>query len=161
VENKRNFNFDVPQLLLAFAALAIAASSMEAIWYLGVAERLYAERIGVLMNAQFDFFVAVLFYLFYSTGAVIFAVRPALRVRSLTVALRGGALYGFFCFSAHNLTDLADMKGFSAEIAVIDMAWGTFMTATACGLSYCIARALRKVARPGAVPAARMGQLAP
>ena len=160
METKRTPTYDLPQLLLAFAVLAIAASSLEAIWYLGIAQSIYSDRIGILMNAQFDFFVAVLFYLVYSTGAVIFAVRPALRVRSLAVALRGGALYGFFCFSAHNLTDLADLKGFSAEIAVIDMGWGTFMTAAACGTSYFVARALRKVTRPGTVPAAPMGQIA-
>jgi uncharacterized membrane protein len=147
---------DLPPLLVAFLTLAIAASSMEAIWYLNIAESLYFERIGTLMNTQFDLFVAILFYVVYSTGAVIFAVRPALQTRSWKTAVRAGALYGFFCFSAHNLTDLADMKGFSAQIAIIDMAWGTFMTATACCLSFLLARQMRKTRR-AVLPVASAG----
>jgi len=137
----------LPQLLAAFATLAVAASAMEAIWYLAVAEGFYQERIGALMNVQFDVFVAFLFYFFYALGAIIFAVGPALQAGSLRLALRNGAMYGFFCFSAHNLTDLADVKGYSAQVAAIDMAWGTCMTAVACVLSYLLGHSL---AVPGA-----------
>lgn len=111
---------------------------MEALWYLGIARDEYSAQIGTLMNAQFDVFVAVLFYLCYSLGAIVFSLRPALAAGSWRSALVGGALYGFFCYSAHNLTDLADVKGYSARIAALDIAWGTCMTAVACGLSYLV-----------------------
>ena len=137
---------DMPQLAVAFAALVISTSSMDAIWYLNVAQSIYFERIGMLMNAQFDVAVAVLFYVFYSIGAIIFSVRPGLLRQSWSAALQGGALYGFFCFAAHNLTDLADVKGFSWEIAVIDIGWGTCMTAVACALAYFLARSVRRPA---------------
>ncbi len=132
------------QLVVAFIGLVAATSSLEGIWYLGVAEHIYQSKIGLLMNAQFDVFVAVLFYLFYSLGAIIFALYPALRAASWPLAMRAGGLYGFFCFSAHNLTDLADVKGFSWEITVIDIAWGTAMTAVACLLGYRLARCVRR-----------------
>ncbi|SPE34536.1 Integral membrane protein [Burkholderiales bacterium] len=132
------------QLAIAFVALVVTTSSMEAVWYLGLAKDTYATQIGPLMNAQFDVFVAALFYLCYSLGATIFAVRPALLARSWRHAAGFGALYGFFCFSAHNLTDLADVKGYTAQIALIDMCWGTCMTALACLLSYAIALRARQ-----------------
>ena len=124
------------QLAIGFAALVVTTSSMEAIWYLGLAQQLYAAQIGAIMNVQFDVFVAALFYLVYSLGAIVFAVRPALTAASWRRALLWGGYYGFFCFSAHNLTDLADVKGYSWQITVIDIAWGTFMSAAACLLSY-------------------------
>ncbi len=135
---------EMTQLVVAFLGLVVATSSLEGIWYLGIAEGLYQSKIGLLMNLQFDVFVAVLFYLFYSLGAIIFALFPALQAGSWRRAVRGGALYGFFCFSAHNLTDLADVKGFSWEITVIDIAWGTGMTAVACLLAYRLARCVRR-----------------
>ena len=113
---------------------------MEGIWYLGLAGDIYQRQIGALLNVEFDVPVAVLFYLVFALGALVFALRPAFESGSWTLALRNGALYGFFCFSAHNLTDLADVRGFSTQIAVIDIAWGTFMSALASTLSYLAAR---------------------
>jgi uncharacterized membrane protein len=134
---------------VSFVVLFAVSSSLEAIWYLGVAQELYQRSIGALMNAQFDVFVAALFYLFYSLGAVVFSVRPALLAGSALHALRTGAMYGFFCFAAHNLTDLADVKGFSALITAIDIAWGTFMTAIASVFAYGVAQ---RMAKPAAAP---------
>jgi uncharacterized membrane protein len=128
------------QLVVACVVLAICASSMEALWYLVVARELYFETIGALMREQFDVFVAFLFYVFYALGATVLALQPALRARSWRAAMLGGAAYGFSCFAAHDLTDLADLKGYSTLIAVVDIAWGTFMTTTASLLAFLAAR---------------------
>ncbi len=155
MESKSSKTLETQQLVGAFLALLAASSSLEAIWYLGIAQDVYFSRIGRLMNTEFDLTVAVFFYLIYSLGALIFVVRPAMLARSCKQAARMGALYGFFCFSAHNLTDLADMKGFSLEITIIDMIWGTIMTAAACTLAYFLGRCLGKsasVALPAAGP---------
>ena len=124
------------RLAAAYLTLVIASSSMEGIWYLDIASDLYEKEIGTLMNAQFDVLVAAIFYLVYALGAVVFSVRPALETRSLVTALRRGAMYGFFCFSAHDFTDLADVHGYTWKIALVDIAWGTFMSAAACSLAY-------------------------
>jgi uncharacterized membrane protein len=134
----------IAQLCIAYATMVVASSSLEAIWYLGIAEDIYQQQIGSLLNAQFDLPTAVLFYLVYALGALVFAVRPALQAGSWTKALRAGAMYGFFCFSAHNLTDLADVRGFTARIAGIDIAWGVSMSATAATLSCLAARRLAR-----------------
>ena len=131
-------------LIIGYLGLVVTSSSLEGIWYLGIAANMYEAKIGPLMNVQFDVSIAVLFYLVYSLGALIFALRPALHAGRWQVAARGGALYGFFCFSAHNLTDLADVKGFSWEIALIDIAWGTAMTTVACLLAFRLACCLRR-----------------
>ena len=146
MESQPRQRLEPAQILAAFLGLMLVSSSLEAIWYLGIAQEVYLQRIGGLMNAQFDVFVAFLFYLLYSLGAMIFAVRPALLAGSRRHAVQMGGLYGFFCFSAHNLTDLADVKGFSWEITIIDMAWGTFMTACACALAYTLGRCMGKAA---------------
>ena len=144
---------DALPLLLAYLGLVVSSSSLEGIWYLGIAASLYDAKIGPLMNVQFDVSIAVLFYLVYSLGALIFALRPALQAGRWQVAARCGALYGFFCFSAHNLTDLADVKGFSWEIAAVDIAWGTAMTTVVCLLAFRLACCLRRDTPPAGAPA--------
>ena len=142
MDANRTKNPEFFPLAAAFVALLLTTSSLEGIWYLGIAEEVYQHHIGLLMNDPFDARVAILFYLSYSMGALIFAVRPALVAQSWRSALQAGALFGFFCFSAHNLTDLADVKGFTWEITVIDIAWGTCMTGVASTLAFLIARCL-------------------
>lgn len=130
------------QWALAYVTLVAASSSLEGIWYLGVAEGIYQRQIGALLNPEFDAGVAALFYLVYALGALVFALRPALQSRSLGRALGLGALYGGFCFCAHNLTDLADVRGYTASIAALDIAWGIFMSTVASGLAFVAARRL-------------------
>jgi uncharacterized membrane protein len=130
------------QWAIAFVAMAGAASALEGIWYLDVAEPLYQREIGRLLNVEFDGFVAILFYLVYALGALVFALRPALRSGRWQQAAGLGALYGFFCFSAHNLTDLADVRGYTATIAAVDIAWGVCMSAAASSLAFLASRRL-------------------
>jgi len=113
---------------------------MEGLWYLGRAERPYQRPIGVLLNVQFDALVARFFCLRYALGAFVFALRPAFAAISWMLALRAGAMYGFFCFSPPNLTDLAVAGGNTTLIVALDIAWRTFMSATVCTLSYLAAR---------------------
>lgn len=153
VQNPAHGQVGTRQLVMAYLGLVVVTSSLEGIWYLGIAADLYNAKIGPLMNVQFDVPIAVLFYLFYALGAMIFALRPALRLRSLRHAVGCGALYGFFCFAAHNLTDLADVKGFSWEIALVDIAWGTAMTAVSSLLAFRLARCVARREALGASPA--------
>jgi uncharacterized membrane protein len=133
---------ELPRLALAFVLLALSSSAMEALWYLVIAKELYARTIGTLMREQFDVGIAVLFYVCYALGASLLVLRGALRADSWRLALAGGALYGFSCFAAHDLTDLADLKDYSALISVVDIGWGTFMTACSCTLSFILCRRL-------------------
>jgi len=128
------------QIFVAYAVLVAASSALEGIWYLDLAEPYYTRQIGALLNPEFDALVAALFYLIYGAGAYFFALRPALREGSWRLALGASAGYGFFCFCAHNLTDLADVRGYTAPIATLDIAWGTFMTTVAGALAYLAAR---------------------
>jgi uncharacterized membrane protein len=130
-------------LLAAFVVYVFASSAQEGIWYLGIAESLYDRHIGALMREPFDVPVAVLFYLFYALGALLFALAPALRSGRLAQAAGLSAAYGFFCFASHDLTNLADIRGYTPTIAAVDIAWGTLMSAVAGALAFMGARRLR------------------
>jgi len=71
--------------------------------------------------------VAGLFYLAYLVGVVILVSAPA--EGDIVKALLMGAVLGFVAYGTYDLTNLSTVAGFSPKVAVVDMAWGTLLTA--------------------------------
>ena len=80
------------------------------------------------------------FYLLYAFGVVMLAVKSALRRDSLRHALQRSALLGLVAYGTYDLTNWATLQGWPAQLALIDLAWGTFLTAAAGTMGYVAAR---------------------
>ncbi len=52
--------------------------------------------------------------------------------------LTRGALFGFVAYATYDLTNLATMKGFTAKVVVVDLAWGALLTAVVAGVTFLI-----------------------
>ena len=86
------------------------------------------EGIGALLADQINITAAVVFYLLYVAGIVIFAISPALESGSWRTALTMGALFGFFAYATYDMTNLATLRDWPVAVTAVDMAWGTFST---------------------------------
>lgn len=117
--------------LIAYGATAAAFLVVDAIWLSTMVNSLYRPRLGGLLLEQPRLDAAIPFYLLYVLGVVVFAVLPAARAQDWTVALGLGALLGLFAYGTYDLTNLATLKGWSVTITLVDMAWGTVLTASA------------------------------
>jgi uncharacterized membrane protein len=53
------------------------------------------------------------------------------RAESLGAATLWGAVMGLIVYGVYDLTNLATLKGYSLRLALVDMAWGGFVTASA------------------------------
>ena len=62
---------------------------------------------------------------------MIFAVLPGLRSGSLATAATYGALFGFFTYATYDLSNYATLRNWTAQVTVIDIAWGTLLGAMA------------------------------
>jgi uncharacterized membrane protein len=122
--------------LTALAAFLIA----DVIWLSLVGIKLFQASIAEIMRPQPLIAAAVLFYVIYTIGIYFFAVRPALRERSLTTAATSGAMLGLVAYATFDLTNLAVLKSWSPMVAAIDMAWGTAATAFAAVAGYAAGR---------------------
>lgn len=111
--------------LTALATLFV----VELVWLGIVAKSFYREQIGSLMLDQINIPAAILFYALYIFGVVIFAVSPALHAGSWRTAIVLGALFGFFAYATYDMTNLATLRGWPIAMVVVDIAWGTFLTA--------------------------------
>jgi len=50
-----------------------------------------------------------------------------------------GALFGFITYATYDLTNLATLKDWSIMITLVDLIWGTVLTASVSTITYFIA----------------------
>jgi len=112
------------------------------IWLLGIAKNLYRAEMGSLMSPNPNLLAALGFYLLYALGASIFVIQPALQKQLWLDALIYGALFGLFCYMTYNLTNLAVIRDFPSKLAIIDIAWGSFLTAVCSVFAYGVSKAI-------------------
>ena len=110
--------------------------AIDLVWLGVVARTFYQRHIGHLLSPDVNWGAAILFYLVYIGGIVFFAVKPAFDDGSATSALVRGAVFGFMAYATYDLTNQATMKDWPVLVTVVDLAWGTVLTATVAYLSY-------------------------
>jgi uncharacterized membrane protein len=122
--------------LIAYLAAAVAMAVLDVVWLRLAVKAIYEPAIGSLLSEHTNMPAAILFYILYIAGIMVFATGPALRGGSLATALSMGAAFGFFAYMTYDLTNMATLKVWPAHLAAIDMLSGTFLTAVAAGAGY-------------------------
>ncbi|WP_029004448.1 DUF2177 family protein [Azorhizobium doebereinerae] len=130
---------------LAYAATAVVFLAADALWLTVMGARFYKPLMGDMVLEAFRPAPAVAFYLIYVAGIVVFAIAPALGSGRWTTALLNGALLGLSAYATYDLTNQATLKTWPLALTLVDMAWGTALTATAASLGFLIARALHRL----------------
>jgi uncharacterized membrane protein len=62
-------------------------------------------------------------------GVVLLAVLPALDNGGWTRALWMGAVLGLVAYATYDITNLSTLRNWSLTVTLIDLAWGTIVTA--------------------------------
>ncbi len=126
--------------LVAYVAAAVVFLGLDFVWLGLIAKGTYRSWIGHLMRDEIHAVAAVLFYLVYVVGLVIFAIAPALKDAAWQTAALYGALFGFFAYGTYELTNYATLKDWPFAMVAVDMAWGTALSAVAATAGYAAAR---------------------
>jgi uncharacterized membrane protein len=111
-------------------------------WLGLVAKNFYAKQIGFLMNPTINWIAAILFYLLFTAGLVVFVITPSLKKQSWEHALLFGAFFGFVAYSTYDLTNLATINNWPLLITIIDLIWGSVLAGSISLISFFIARRL-------------------
>jgi uncharacterized membrane protein len=117
--------------LIASLATTVAFIVCDLVWLGWIAGGYYRNALGPLMAAEINLPAAAAFYVLYVLGVVIFAVAPAIETGGWPRAMGLGAMLGLFAYATYDLTNLATLQGFPLRLALVDMAWGTLLTAGA------------------------------
>lgn len=115
--------------LKAWAGAALFILAIDAVWLGLVARGFYKSQLGDLMLESPKLAIAALFYVMYSAAVVILASAPAARSGSLSDALLLGAIFGFAAYGTYDITNLATLKNWPMLMSLVDVAWGTALTA--------------------------------
>ena len=124
---------------VAYTATALVMLSLDAVWLAVIAKSFYRDGIGHLMADQPNLVAGGVFYLLYPAGVVLFAVVPAAWSGGLAApvdvpwqrAVLAGALFGFFAYATYDLSNLATLRDWPLRLTLVDIAWGTALTAAA------------------------------
>jgi uncharacterized membrane protein len=101
-----------------------------------VAKGFFTSQVGEMLG-EIRLTPAILFYLLYVVGILIFVSgSPDAAWRS---TLLYGALFGFFCYATFELTSLSLLKHWTWPVVLVDVSWGTFVTAVSSTLGLIIA----------------------
>jgi len=125
-------------LKLYFIALPVFFT-IDFLWLGLVAKNFYAKQIGFIMKTNFNIPAALIFYLLFIVGLVLFVISPAIEKKSLFTAIVMGGLFGFFTYATYDLTNLATLKDWPLMVSVVDMAWGVILAASVSTITYLIA----------------------
>jgi uncharacterized membrane protein len=113
--------------------------AIDMVWLGLVAKNFYRGQIGFLMKSDINWTAAIIFYLLFIVGLVLFVITPAVEKGSWTQALLFGALFGLITYATYDLTNLATLKDWPVLITVVDLAWGALLAASVSIATYIIA----------------------
>jgi uncharacterized membrane protein len=126
--------------LIAYAGSFAVLLVLDAIWLGLVARTFYRDQLGDLMLASPALGIAAIFYLFFTAAVVVLAVLPAVSAASIGTALAYGAILGLAAYGTYDITNLATLKNWPVSMSIVDMAWGTFITAMTAAGGYAAVR---------------------
>jgi uncharacterized membrane protein len=129
--------------LIAYLVCILVMGGLDFLWLSNTSGPLYHRDLGPLLADNPNMTVAVIFYLTFIVGILIFAVRPALASGDWRTAALYGALFGFFTYATYDLTNFATMKVWTLRVTVLDIAWGTFLTGTVASAASIVALKFR------------------
>ncbi len=127
---------------LFFIALPVFCV-IDMVWLILVAKKFYNTHIGFLMKPDINWYAAIIFYLLFIGGLVVFVISPAVEKHSLVHALFYGALFGLITYATYDLTNLATMKDWPLLVTIVDLAWGMVLSASVSVITYLIITGMR------------------
>jgi uncharacterized membrane protein len=112
---------------LYFITLA-AFLAIDMVWLGLVARGFYRKNLGFLMLAKPNWIAAIIFYLLFIVGLLIFVIVPGLNANSLLKTLLLAAFFGLVTYTTYDLTNLATIKKWPFIVTVVDMLWGAVLS---------------------------------
>ncbi|MCV2361311.1 DUF2177 family protein [Paucibacter sp. TC2R-5] len=114
--------------------------AIDMVWLGFVAKNFYRNQIGSLMKGEINWVAALVFYLLFVLGLVIFVIAPSIEKSSWMHALLFGATFGLITYATYDLSNLATLKDWPLLVTVVDLAWGATLAASVSSVTYFIAR---------------------
>lgn len=130
------------QFILLYLVVLGAFLVIDMIWLGLVARTFYRNQLGYIMSPNVNWPAAIIFYLLFIVGLIFFVVYPSIGRDSWVYALFSGAFFGLICYATYDLTNLATLKGWPLKVTLVDLAWGSFLSAVLSLIGFFYGRTL-------------------
>jgi uncharacterized membrane protein len=137
---RKEDNMSLKQALILYGITLAIFFLIDMVWLGLVAKGFYRRQLGTFLSPQVRWGAAILFYLLFIAGLLVFVVRPALLRGAPLEALLFGALFGLICYATYDLSNMATLKGWPLVVTVVDLVWGTVLGGVVSFLSAVIGR---------------------
>lgn len=127
---------DFSEIVLLYAITLVIFFIIDIVWLGVVARQFYQKHLAKIKAENIRWNAALLFYLFYSAGVLIFGVFPAIASANLSVAVLCGGVYGFFTYMTYDLTNRATLAHWPLMLTLVDICWGVALSASVSTLVY-------------------------
>lgn len=128
--------------IITYITTLLVFTAIDAVWLGVIAKNLYQKYLGHLLTDQVNWLAAVIFYLLFILGLVVFVIFPNINQESITKVALYGALFGLITYATYDLTNLATIKNWPLNVTIIDLAWGAFIASTTSIISISILKKL-------------------
>ncbi len=116
------------RLIVTYLATGLAFAAVDYVWLTQFGPKLYFPTLDPVALPSARLGPAAVFYFAYIAGVLALAVWPN-RDKPLIKTTLTGAMLGAMCYATYDLTNQATLKVWSTQITIIDITWGTFITA--------------------------------
>ncbi len=125
--------------LVLYLATLIVLIPIDFLFLGVVAKGFFTSQVGDMLG-EIRLAPAILFYLLYVIGILVFVSGPAGATWQSTLLY--GALFGFFCYATFELTSLSLLKHWTWPVVMLDVSWGTLVTAVSSTIGLLIANGI-------------------
>ena len=126
--------------ILLYISTAIVFLALDVVMLKKVMYPLFSANIGPMMLEDLRMGPAAVFYLFYVVGVVWFESIPALNVGSIAQAFFAGAVLGALAYGTYEFTNFATLKGWTAQMVMVDVIWGAVLTGTSAAVGVAVTK---------------------
>ena len=126
------------RILLTYAVSVPVFFCIDMIWLGVIAKGFYRHSLEPLLTPNINWIAAIIFYLLFLVGVLIFALLPGMAKRSLVYTIEMAALFGFIAYATYDLTNLATLRDWPLTLSIVDMIWGSFLSASTATMTYLI-----------------------
>jgi uncharacterized membrane protein len=122
--------------LKLYLCTLLAFFAIDMVWLGLVARGFYQKHLGFLLRTPPNWTAALVFYLLFVAGLLVFVVVPSLQAGSAKKVLILGALFGLITYATYDLTNLATVKDWPWIVTAVDLAWGGVLATSVSYLGF-------------------------
>ena len=126
--------------LKLYLASLVVFFAVDMVWLGLVASSFYKKHLGYLMAPTVNWTAAIIFYLLFILGILVFVLLPSIKENSLLNNILRAVLFGLITYATYDLTNLATVKDWPLIVTLVDLGWGMVLSTIVSVAGFYIAK---------------------